>query len=214
MNGFWEAMPAMPLIWTCALSALALLAVWLPFQRGARVCLQARTATRSLQLAELRAIDQPARDSIDPIAALLLRVLRSSLRGNKGAQPREFLVDASRQFALHEYESHYVRLISMYANILPPIGFIGTTGGLLILFLSMRVSSDSLELGALAVALLSTIFALLGFATLEGFKIRLYRRLLLALDGALKAQRTAEEHSREKRAALAALRGRAGGHEG
>ncbi len=200
MNGFWEAMPAMSLVWTSVISLLALFAVWLPFQRGARVCAQARNATRSLQTAELRSIDKPASDAIDPVAALLLRVLQTSIRENKGAQPREFLVDASRQFALHEYESHYSTLISMYANILPPIGFIGTTGGLLILFVSMSASSEALELGALAVALLSTIFALVGFATLEGLKIHLYRRLMAALDAAIGVQRAAEERALAARA--------------
>jgi biopolymer transport protein ExbB/TolQ len=194
---FWEAIP---LVWTSVISSLALFAVWLPFQRGVRVCVQARNATRSLKTAELRSIDQPRGDAIDPVAALLLRVLRSSLRDNKGAQPKEFLVDASRQFALHEYESHYSQLISMYANILPPIGFIGTTGGLMILFVSMRASSDTLELGALAVALVSTIFALIGFATLEGFKIHLYRRLMGSLDGALGVQREAEVRATAARA--------------
>lgn len=204
MEGFWEAIPAMPLVWSATISALALLAVWLPFQRGARVCLQARRATRTIRLAELQSPTQPGRDAIEPIAALLLRVLRTSLRDNRGAQPREFLVDASRQYALHQYECHFTRLISMYANILPPIGFIGTTGGLVILFVSMRVSSDSLELGALAVALLSTVFALVGFAALEGFKIRLYARLLGAIDTALDDQRRAEEHARQQRASVAA----------
>jgi hypothetical protein len=194
----------MSVIWAGAVSASALIAVWLPFQRGARVCLQARAATRVLEGAELRAIDRPIRDAIEPLAGLLLRVLRTSLRENSGAQPREFLVDASRQYALHEYESHYARLISMYANILPPIGFIGTTGGLLILFVSMRASNDAMELGALAVALLSTIFALLGFAILEGFKIRLYDRLLSAIDAALRVQRNAEDRARKKGEAAAA----------
>ena len=73
----------------------------------------------------------------------------------------------------------------MYANILPPIGFIGTTGGLLILFLSMHMADSSLELGALAVALLSSIFALVGFSMLEGWKIRLYGRLLACVDEVL-----------------------------
>ena len=65
------------------------------------------------------------------------------------------------------------------------IGFIGTTGGLLVLFLSMRIASDSLEIGALAMALTSSIFALIGFAILEGVKIRLYGRMLGGLDDAL-----------------------------
>ncbi len=78
----------------------------------------------------------------------------------------------------------------MYANLLPPIGFIGTTGGLLILFLSIHSSNESLELGALALALTSSIFALFAFAILEGMKIRLYTRLLSSLQEALSAVRS------------------------
>ena len=83
----------------------------------------------------------------------------------------------------------------MCANILPPIGFIGTTGGLMILFVSMRVASESLELGALAVALGSSIFALLGYTFLEGLRFRLYGRLLARLDDALEFQRKASQHA-------------------
>jgi hypothetical protein len=72
-------------------------------------------------------------------------------------------------------------LITMYASLLPPIGFIGTTGGMLILFLSMHLADDSLELGALAIALTSSVFALIAYAGLEGLKIRLYSRLLDSL---------------------------------
>ena len=81
-----------------------------------------------------------------------------------------------------DYETHFAQPISMYANLLPPIGFIGTTGGMLILFLSMHFGSTSLELGALAVALTSSIFALMAYSCLEAMKIRLYGRLLKALD--------------------------------
>lgn len=172
---------------TGLLSACSLLAVWVPFWRGAALCGQAKTATRRLQRAELAA-GRPS--GVEPIARLMLRVLDKSLRESSG-HSSEFVLDAARQYALNEYESHYARPISMYANILPPIGFIGTTGGLLILFFSMRVSSDSLELGALALALTSSIFALVAFAVLEGMKIRFYRRLLACLDHAVSLWRSA-----------------------
>jgi len=73
----------------------------------------------------------------------------------------------------------------MYANILPPIGFIGTTCGLAILLVSMRASHDMLQMGALALALSSTIFALIGYALLEGLKIHLYGRLARSIDAGL-----------------------------
>ena len=124
----------------------------------------------------------------------MLRVLGQSIEGSsREAYPEAFVIDASRQYVSNEYDTHFARPISMYANILPPIGFIGTTCGLMILFLSMRMASDSLELGALAMALSSSVFALVGFALLEGFKIRLYQRMLQGLDLAVRFhQRTSQ----------------------
>ena len=52
---------------------------------------------------------------------------------------------------------------------------------MLVLFVSMQLSDSSLEMGALAVALCSSIAALLGFSVLEGMKIRLYSRLLASV---------------------------------
>jgi len=55
----------------------------------------------------------------------------------------------------------------------------GAPDGLaLILFIFMHLDDDSLELGALAIALTSSVCALVAYAALEGFKIRLYARLL------------------------------------
>ncbi len=165
------------------LSIVSLLAVWFPLYRGMRVCAQARGATRKLERAALkRAIGKKA-DSADPLAVVMLRVLAKSMREQPDdGTPGEFVLDATKQYVTHEYESNYARLISMYSNLLPPIGFIGTTSGMLVLFLSMHLSNDSLELGALAIALTSSIFALVGFALLEGMKIRIYGRLLGSLD--------------------------------
>jgi hypothetical protein len=71
------------------------------------------------------------------------------------------------------------------------------------LFLSMSASNSSLELGALALALTSSIFALVGFSILEGMKIRLYSRLLIAL-GDVQALFDAAEGKREARRVAAA----------
>ncbi len=170
---------------TCLVSALALMAVWFPLYRGMRLCYRARSATRCMGASELRRRVEagPAKPG-DPLALLMLRTLLRSLR-DSGTHPREFIVDATKQYVVNEYDSHFTRPISMYANILPPIGFIGTTGGLLILFVSMHLANATLELGALAVALTSSIFALVGFSALEGMKIQLYGRLLSCLDEVL-----------------------------
>ena len=169
---------------TLLLTLLALGAVCVPFVRGTQLCLHAWAATARLRPAELKAgAASSAPGGVEPLALLLMRVLRKSIHHNDQTEshPPDFIFDAARQYAMHEYQSHYSSLISMYASLLPPIGFVGTTGGMLILFLSMHLSDSSLELGALAVALSSSVFALVAFSVLEGFKVRLYRRLLICL---------------------------------
>ena len=184
---------------TLLVSAFALLAVWIPFYRGLKVCIQGLAVTRTMGVAELGTrLQQRAAETNEPISLRMLRVLGRSLRENQGDTfPTDFVVDASRQYVTNEYDATYARPISMYANILPPIGFIGTTGGLLILFLSMRIASDSLEMGALAMALTSSIFALIGFAVLEALKIRLYGRMLEGIDEAIAYYRSVSQKKKE-----------------
>ncbi len=175
------------------MSALALAAVWFPLYRGLRLCLAARAATQRIESNELkRRLEQTASSADEPLAMLMVRTLVKSLREGQG-HPREFIVDATKQYVVNEYDVHYARPISMYANLLPPIGFIGTTTGLLVLFIAMHLADGSLELGALAIALTSSVFALIGFSTLEGIKIQLYGRLLACLDEVLDLQRHAEQ---------------------
>jgi hypothetical protein len=165
------------------LTAVALVCTWVPFQQGLRLCLRGWAATRRVEPRVLRKVDphSPA-SGPEPLALLMVRILRKSLQENEREDhPADFVFDATRQYVMNEFEIHYTRLITMLGSLLPPIGFIGTTGGMLILFLSMQLSNTSLELGALALALTSSIFALIGFSILEALKIRLYARLLASL---------------------------------
>jgi hypothetical protein len=168
---------------TWLVTIFALLAVWLPFYRGLKLSLQGWSATRHCGGPELRkAVSHADAAGVEPIAVLMMRILKKALRENENERhPTDFIFDATRQYVINEYDDNYTRLISMYASLLPPIGFIGTTGGMLILFLSMHFANSSLELGALAIALTSSIFALMGYAVLEALKIRLYGRLLICL---------------------------------
>ncbi|MFT5444674.1 MAG: hypothetical protein ACI8W3_003731 [Myxococcota bacterium] len=179
------------------LTVLAVGAVWVPFIRGLRVCMQAWKATERLTAAELTKKSSQAKveGGTEPISVLMMRVLRKSMRQNDGGDqyPSDFVFDASRQYASNEYTSNYSSLISMYASLLPPIGFVGTTGGMLILFLSMHMADSTLELGALAVALISSVFALVAYSVLEGVKVRLYRRLLVCLSDVQQLFEQAEE---------------------
>ena len=164
---------------TLLVGGVSLLAVLVPFSRGLRIALQGYAATRSVPVAELER-DLAGGVALSPSVVLqMLQVTQKALgETQREACPADFVVDASRQYVSHAYDTQYAQPIGMCANILPPIGFIGTTGGLFVLFVSMQVGSDALELGALAAALTSSIFALLGFAILEGLKFRLNQRLL------------------------------------
>lgn len=167
---------------TWLVTGMALAAVCVPFFQGLRTAFGAWSATRRVSGEELRRGKSDREGASEPLALLMLRILQKSLReGERDGQPSDFVYDASRQYVINEYEHHYARLITMYASLLPPIGFIGTTGGMLILFLSMHLADDSLELGALAIALTSSVFALIAYAGLEAMKIRVYGRLLTAI---------------------------------
>ena len=182
MTSFWHALmsnPSLELVATALACALAMAAVFLPFWRGLRLVARAHSATRGGT--------EDTEGGEEPLTVLMLRVLAESVRENGAGHPTAFLRDASKQYVIHEYEAEYERPISMYASLLPPIGFIGTTVGLIVLFASMHLSDGALEVGALSLALTSTVFALVGFAVLEGLKITLYRRLREGLEGALSA---------------------------
>ncbi|MFT5444317.1 MAG: biopolymer transport protein ExbB/TolQ [Myxococcota bacterium] len=164
-------------------SLASLIVLYLPLSRGIGLFLRGRSATRQVGATEIE--QQRLGSAETDLAALGLlfgRVEAESIRDNATDYSNAFIRDASRQYVVNEYETRYADPIAMYANILPPIGFVGTTVGLMVLFVSMHVANDSLHLSALALALSSSIFALVGYATLEGLRIHLYGRLQRCLD--------------------------------
>lgn len=191
---------------TWLVTGVSLAAVCVPFLQGFRTALGAWSATRRASPDELRRGQSDRKGGGEPLALLMLRVLQKSLReGEREGQQSDFVFDATRQYTINEYEHHYARLITMYASLLPPIGFIGTTGGMLILFMSMHLADDSLEIGALAVALTSSVFALIAYAGLEGLKIRLYSRLLRSLRDVEALYQQADARREQAAAARAAV---------
>lgn len=171
---------------TLVVCAVSLIAVWIPLARGTLLCWRARRAT---------ALPRGSQEAA-PVSgvAALTRVAAASAAGQlDGETHLPFVRDAAKQLVIDDYETSFAQPISMYANILPPIGFIGTTCGLAVLLLSMRLSNDVLQMGALALALSSTIFALVGYATLESLKINLYGRLARSIDAGL--QDTGDEEA-------------------
>lgn len=168
-------------MWSAIVTAGVFLAVLVPFANGLRAVVSAWSATRRVGPDELRRGQSDRKGGAEPLAILMIRILQKSLRDNESdGQPSDFVFDASRQYVMNEYEHNYARLISMYANLLPPLGFVGTTGGMLLNFMSMHSNDEGLEVVSLALALSSSFFALFSFAVLDALKLRLYSRLLAA----------------------------------
>lgn len=165
----------------------AIIAVLIPSLLGLRAALRSFAVTRRVDDREIeRALKNERGEPGEPVAVQVLRVLRSSLRENQGDRmPTAFLVDASRQYVTHEVRANYFDRISMFSNILPPIGFVGTLIGLVVLVLSKESGSETLELVGLAGAVSKSILALFGFIVLESIKILLYSRMMVGLDDAL-----------------------------
>jgi hypothetical protein len=166
----------------------AIVAVLIPFFLGLRASLRAFAVTRRIDDRDIeRALKNDRGEAGEPVSVQVLRVLRSSLREQSGSErmPTAFLVDASRQYVTNEVRANYVDPISMFSNILPPIGFIGTLIGLVVLVLSKESGSETLELVGLAGAVSKSILALFGFIVLESLKILLYGRMMAGLDDAL-----------------------------
>lgn len=168
-------------MWSAIVTASVFLAVLVPFANGIRAVISAWSATRRVGPEELRRGQSDRSGGAEPLAILMVRILQKSLReSEQDGTPSDFVFDASRQYVMNEYEHNYARLISMYANLLPPLGFVGTTGGMLINFLSMHTKDEGLEVISLALALSSSFFALFSFAMLDALKLRLYSRMLTA----------------------------------
>lgn len=164
----------------------AIVAVIIPFLLGLRAALRAFAVTRRVDDRDIeRALRHERGEAGEAVAVQVLRVLKSSLRENGERMPTAFLVDASKQYVQNEVRAGYFDPISMFSNILPPIGFIGTLIGLVVLVLSKSSGSETLELVGLAGAVSKSILALFGFIVLESLKIVLYGRMMGGIDDAL-----------------------------
>jgi hypothetical protein len=204
-----DLLPAQRLV-VLATSSAGLLAVSIPLGRALRLCLAARRATRVVPRAALeRGTPDVASGGVEPFAVLMWRVLGKSLESDGAqGQPSELVLDATKQYTLGEYETHYARPISMYANLLPPIGLTGNAIGMLILLVCKEISDAPLELAALGLAMISTIFALIGYALLEAVKLRLYGRLLTSVTEVASCHSALDSRRRALAAAAAAVAAR------
>jgi biopolymer transport protein ExbB/TolQ len=125
-------------------------------------------------------------DPLELIAAKTLYTATMEYNANPSeSYSKTFLNDATRQLVENYFESKFVHPISMCSNILPPMGFIGTVLGMIIIFVAKGQSGHELNLEGLSIALLTTLFALVFFVILELLKIYLIKLATTSIDSGL-----------------------------
>jgi biopolymer transport protein ExbB/TolQ len=87
---------------------------------------------------------------------------------SKMVPPDTFIRDAAFQFSERYFETKFLEPLSMLANLLPPLGFIGTILGMVIQFLSNTgdLKSD-ITIAGIATALYTTFLALILYTFVE-----------------------------------------------
>jgi biopolymer transport protein ExbB/TolQ len=90
---------------------------------------------------------------------------------SKMVPPDTFIRDAASQFSERYFESKFLEPLGMLANLMPPLGFIGTILGMVIQFLSNTgdLKSD-ITIAGIATALYTTFLALILYTFVEFMK--------------------------------------------
>jgi biopolymer transport protein ExbB/TolQ len=100
--------------------------------------------------------------------------------------PDAFIRDAAFQFSERYFEEKFLQPIGMMANLMPPLGFIGTIIGMVVHFLSNSGTLKAdLAIAGIATALYTTFIGLVCFTILEFLKKILYGLLHKRIDQGL-----------------------------
>jgi len=110
----------------------------------------------------------------DPLIVLTAKTFYAARNENTDkSYPNSFLADATRQLVENLFQINYMSKITMITHLLPPLGFIGTVFGMIMIFMAKADPNSSLNTSGLGAALFTTLFALSAFVVLEMLKIRL-----------------------------------------
>ena len=155
-------------------------------------------AIRHLKVTEpdekaVKQLAQAIRSQVDnyevPLAILTGKTLYDAYKAHKQATMPLFLKaleDSTEQIMENFFENRYIRPISMCSNLLPPIGFIGTIIGMILVFSSKGDTGSQVNAAGLGIALLSTLYALSGFVVIEIIKMWFINRASHCIDNGIK----------------------------
>ncbi|MFP4446066.1 MAG: MotA/TolQ/ExbB proton channel family protein [Desulfosudaceae bacterium] len=112
----------------------------------------------------------------DPLILIIMKAYGSAVRNTEHPLSHpSFIADATRQMAENMFESRYMESLTMSSNLLPPLGFIGTVFGMILIFLAKVNPGSELNTIGLGTALFTTLLALFLFVILEIIKMWLVR---------------------------------------
>lgn len=95
---------------------------------------------------------------------------KNDLHSSKTVPPDGFIRDAAFQYSERYFEEKFLEPISLTANLMPSLGFIGTIIGMVVHFLSNSGSLNSdLTVAGIATALYTTFIGLVCYTILEFF---------------------------------------------
>ncbi|MFP4040110.1 MAG: MotA/TolQ/ExbB proton channel family protein [Desulfosudaceae bacterium] len=126
--------------------------------------------------AEIEQQDQSPLSAENPLVMIIMKTFGST--GQNTGHPLShpsFIADATRQMAENLFESRYMESLTMSSNLLPPLGFIGTVFGMILIFLAKVNPGSELNTIGLGTALFTTLLALFLFVILEIIKMWLVR---------------------------------------
>ena len=108
----------------------------------------------------------------DPLVVIVTKTVHRTGK-NQAADGIDgmFVADATRQMVENMFENRYMEPMTLSANLLPPLGFIGTVFGMILIFLVKVDPGSELNTIGLGAALFTTLAALMLFVVLEIIKM-------------------------------------------
>ncbi|MFZ5563117.1 MAG: MotA/TolQ/ExbB proton channel family protein [Thermodesulfobacteriota bacterium] len=122
-------------------------------------------------------LDEPPRAD-DPLVTIVTKTVHRAVHNpDTGGADGLFVADATRQMVENMFDNRYMEPMTLSANLLPPLGFIGTVFGMILIFLVKVDPGSELNTIGLGAALFTTLAALILFVALEIIKMWLLRVL-------------------------------------
>lgn len=122
----------------------------------------------------------------DPLMVMTAKTFYSAhLEHNGNGYSQAFLADATFQLVENTFHTKFINKITMISNLLPPMGFIGTIFGMIMIFLAKGDPNSDLNTSGLGAALFTTLIALTCFVVIEVLKKSLINLSEVRIDKAL-----------------------------